>query len=63
MELAITIDACEDFVKSTYRLEGDGALVFTAYEEISKLCAVISTAHYPINVYAVAKKMAANSSN
>lgn len=57
MELAITIDAGENFVKSTYRLEGDGALAFIAYEEISKLRAAISIAHYP-NVDAVAKKLA-----
>jgi hypothetical protein len=43
IELAITIDAGEKFVKSTYRLEGDGALVFSAYDEISKLRAAIST--------------------
>ena len=28
-------------MKSTYKLEGDGALIFCAYEEISKLQAVI----------------------
>ena len=52
MEPAITIDAGESFVKSTYVLEGDGALAFRAFEEISKLRAVISTAYYP-NVIAV----------
>ncbi len=31
------IDTGESLVKSTYILEGDGALVFSAYEEISKL--------------------------
>ena len=56
MELAITIDAGESFVKSTYVLEGDGALAFRAFEEVSKLLAVISTAYYP-NVIAVAKKL------
>ena len=47
IELAITIDAGEPFVKATYRLEGDGPLVFTAYEEISALSNSISTQHYP----------------
>ena len=53
MEPAITIDAGESFVKSTYVLEGDGAFAFRAFEEISKLRAVISTTYYP-NVIAVA---------
>ena len=34
MELAITIDAGEIFVKSTYVLEGDGELAFRAFEEV-----------------------------
>ena len=56
MELAITIDAGEPFVKATYHLEGDGPLVFTVYEEISKLLATISNEHYP-NVVAIANKL------
>ena len=52
MELAITIDAGEPFVKATYRLEGDGPLA-----EISWLCSTISNEHYP-NVLAVANKVA-----
>ena len=50
MELAVTIDAGEPFVKATYRLEGDGPLVFTEYEEISTLRAGISS-KYCRNVY------------
>ena len=42
MELTITVDAGEPFVKATYRLEGDGPLVFKAYEKISMLRAAIS---------------------
>ena len=34
MEIAITVDAMEPFVKATYNLEGDGPLLFKAYEEI-----------------------------
>lgn len=56
MELAITIDAGEPFVKATYRLEGDGPLVFSAYEEISTLRAVVANAHHP-NANAVAAKL------
>lgn len=53
MELAITVDAGEPFVKATYRMEGDGPLVFSAYEEISTLRSTISNPFYP-NVRAVA---------
>ncbi len=34
IELAAVIDLGETFVKATYRLEGDGALVFECYEII-----------------------------
>ena len=46
IELAITIDADEPLVKSTYRLEGDGPLVFAAFEEITALRGVLSTEFY-----------------
>ena len=36
VELAIVIDFDEQFVKSTYNLEGGGALIVTCYEEILK---------------------------
>lgn len=42
MELAITIDFGEPFVKATYKLEGDGPLALSAYEEITTLNSVIS---------------------
>ena len=56
IEIAITIDAMEAFVKATYNLEGNGALALSAYEEIRKLFAVVSAKHYP-NVTAVAKQL------
>ena len=56
IELAITVDVGEPLVKATYRLEGDGPLVFSAYEEIATLQAGISNAHYP-NTNAVATKL------
>jgi len=33
MELAITVDVMEPFVKAIYSLEGDGPLIFKAHEE------------------------------
>jgi len=37
MELAITIDFGEPFVKETYNLEGDGPLALSEYEEIHQV--------------------------
>ena len=59
MELAITVDFGEPFVKATYRLEGDGLLAFSAYEEIVKLQATISAQNFP-NTTAVANKLSSN---
>ena len=56
IELAVTVDAGEPFVKSTYRLEGDGPLALIAYEEISTVRAAVTTEHYP-NVVAVSNKL------
>ena len=56
MELAITVDAGEPFVRATYCLEGDGPLVFTVYEELTNLHATIANEHYP-TVVAVAKDL------
>lgn len=55
MELVVIIDAGEPFVKATYHI-GDGPLLFTVYEEISKLHATTSNEHYP-NVLAIAYKL------
>ena len=35
IELAVTIDACEAFVKACYTLEGDGPLALTCYNVLS----------------------------
>ena len=56
IELAVSVDAGEPFVKAMYQLEGDGPFVFSAYEEICKLRATISNEYYP-NVSAVAKDL------
>ncbi len=44
LELAITIDAGQPFVEMTYKLEGDGPLALSCYEEIVKLT---ETIHFP----------------
>ena len=60
MELAVTIDVGEPFVKATYRLESDGPLVFSVMRKF----VTIRNEHYP-NVFAVARKLttASNSIN
>ncbi len=50
MELAVVVDAGEPIVKAIYRLEGDGPLTLTVYEEISTLRNTISIQHYYPNV-------------
>ena len=47
LELAVVIDAGEAFVKATYKLEGDGPLALSAYEEIGNLYTVIAAPHFP----------------
>ena len=62
MELAVTMDSMERFVKSTYILKGDGPLALEAYEHIRALSIAISTDHYP-NVTAVAKQLSEGDSS
>ena len=62
MELDITVDVGEPFVKATYRLEGDSPLVLSAYEEIAALRVAISHQYYP-NTNAVATKLSSNRSD
>ena len=54
MEISITVDAMEPFVKATYTLEGDGPIALVAYQQISLY---VSLEHYP-NVDAVARLLA-----
>ena len=56
IEMAVTIDGMEPFVKVTYFLEGDGPLALHAYECISSLFSTISTHHFP-NVISVARAL------
>ena len=57
LELAITIDVGEHFVKATYFLEGDGPLVFSCYEKLSAVAHACQAPHFP-NVRAVAAAIA-----
>lgn len=59
IELAITVDIGEPFVKSTYQLEGIGPLVLAAFEKITALRATISAAYY-LNTNAFAQKLSSN---
>ena len=56
IEMAVTIDGMEPFVKATYFLEGDGPLALHAYERISSLLSAITTRHFP-NVNSVARAL------
>ena len=47
IELAITVNVGNVFVKATYNLEGDGPLVLSTYEYISFLSSIATTVHYP----------------
>ena len=57
MELAMTVDGMEPFVKATDALEGDGVLSLVAYEKICALHNHIVASHHP-NVTAIAKHLA-----
>ena len=58
LELATVIDAGEPFVKATYTLEGDGALVFGCFDVLASLAVGIRTAHFP-NLTAVSTRLSA----
>ena len=61
MELAVTVDCMEPFVKATYNLEGDGFLALEVYERLSALYIAITSKHMP-NVKAMAKAEAGGNS-
>ena len=56
LELAVTVDAGEIFVKACYKLEGDGPLAFECYEVICSINAAIQVCHLP-NTTAIAKRL------
>ena len=45
LKLAVVIDASEPFVKATYSVEGDGALVFQCHEIYTCLLAAVELQH------------------
>ena len=57
LELAVTIDVGEHFVKATYFLEGDGPLVFPCYEKLKAVAETCQAPHFP-NVRAVVAAIA-----
>ena len=58
LELAAVIDDGEQFVKATYNLEGDGALVFSCFDVLASLAVGIRTAYFP-NLTAVSARLSA----
>lgn len=56
LELAAVVECGEKFVKATYDLEGDGALVFKCFEVVETLTAAIHTAYFP-NLEAVVRSL------
>ena len=52
IELAVTVDAIEPFVKATYNLKGDGPLELRAYQELRTVESSIANDYYP-NIIAV----------
>jgi hypothetical protein len=57
IELAATVDGGLPLVQATYRLEGDGPLVLTCFEEVNEVFRAIQVAHFP-NLNRVAKRLA-----
>ena len=57
IELAVTVDVMDPFVKTTYNLKGDGPLSITAYECVRSLYAHVGVRDFP-NVNAVARQLA-----
>ena len=57
MELATVVDVGECFVSGTYRLEGDGLLAITCFEEIERVKTSLAVGHYP-NMAAIANTLA-----
>ena len=57
VELAVTVDAGEPFVKATYILEGDGQLAIECYEILSSVKAAVQVCHLP-NTVAISKRLA-----
>ena len=59
VEMAAVVDAGREFVKSTYKLEGDGPLVLDCYECLQTVLASIHVSNFP-NVDAIIKTISAD---
>ena len=57
LELDVTIDVGQHFVKATYYLESDGSLMFSCYEKLKVVAEACQTPHFA-NVRAVAVSIA-----
>ena len=57
IEMVIVADVGENFVKYTYKLQGDGLLALVCYKEVLKLPSVIQVGHYP-DTSAIARELA-----
>ena len=62
LEMAAVIDGGSVFRNKTYFLEGDGALIFVAYDTIMSLFALIENSQWD-NVDAVIEGLVANLPN
>ena len=58
LELATLVDAALPFVQATYKLEGDGPLIFHCYDIVSTVTNAMHVTHYP-NVEAVSERLTA----
>ena len=58
VEMAAVVDAGREFVKVTYKVEGDSPLVLECYEHIQAVNASIHVKHFP-NTDTVIRKLTA----
>jgi hypothetical protein len=61
IEMAAVVDTGREFVKSTYKLEGDGALVLDCYECLQSVIASIHISNFP-NVDAIIREISTDPS-
>ena len=62
LELAVTIDVGEQFVKATYFLAGDGPFVFSCYEKLKAVAEACQAPHFS-NMRAVVAAIASEDPN
>ena len=57
IELAAIIDVGEPLVKATYKIEGDGFLIFDCFEVVATLFSLFEIGHFP-NIKAISTRLA-----